>query len=228
MSSGDKKIVVVSLEGGIASGKSTVLRNIQNHMRDWIVVPERVSTWQGKDQSYNSSERTNVLQAFYENPQKNAHTLQTLILHTRIHDMQKAIRESFQRSSERVVIVTERSLASDRLFAENAFRSGNMTDHEWYVYNVMWKDCMDVIGPYLKGSIVLDVDGETSMRRIVKRSREEEGKVDIGYLNGLLETHESVFPRNSERAVWVRNRENDIESTVESVQKAVECLVTET
>lgn len=216
-----KQIHIISVEGGIASGKSTVMEKLRVLLPSAIVVPERVSTWQGNDPRCNANIQCNVLQAFYDDPYRNAHTLQSLILHTRMFDLHQALREADSRDSDNVVIITERSLLSDRIFAEHAFNSGHMNASDWYVYNVMWQDCCNVTAPYMRGHIVLDVDAMTSLNRMSCRDRMEESNVELLYLKKLLEFHLQVFDKKDPHTKWILNEADKLDQTVERAREAV-------
>lgn len=216
-----RQIHIISLEGSIASGKSTVMANLRALLPDAIVVPERVDTWQGKDLRCDAKVQSNVLQAFYDDPCRNAHTLQSLILHTRMFDLHQAMREADSRDSKDVVIITERSLLSDRIFAEHAFNSGHMNASEWYVYNVMWQDCANVTTPYMRGHVVLDVDAMTSLHRMNDRDRTEESNVELTYLNELLEFHRQLFDKKDPNTKWILNEVGKLDQTIEKTKEAV-------
>ena len=59
----------IALEGNIASGKSTLLRLLEDEV-GYIVVPEPISKWQGVAPMGAKSCGGNLLELFYKDPQR--------------------------------------------------------------------------------------------------------------------------------------------------------------
>src|SRR5713101_366551 len=97
------------LEGNIGAGKSTFLKKIGEYL-DVQLVFEPHDKWQ---QVVGTN---NILDKFYTDPTRWAYTFQT---HTFITRM-KALQENSQRNYAGAIQVLERSVYSDRCFAQAA------------------------------------------------------------------------------------------------------------
>lgn len=228
-------IHVISIEGLIGAGKSTVIEGVRRCLPNVVSVPERVAAWRGTEEwreaRCSDVNKINTLQLFYNSPRHGAHTLQTLVLHTRMHDLTKALARARlvakQCEEGWAIVVTERSLESDRIFAKHAFEQGHMTPGEWYAYNVMWQDGMEATRPYHRGHVVLDVDVDTSQERIASRSRVEEARVSDAYLRHLAESHREIFLDDAE---WICNRQHEnaaatvVDKVIDAIHKKVKVI----
>lgn len=100
------KIVV---EGNIGSGKTTFLQQFEQ-MRNATTLPEPVKRWSAVGGKHN------LLTMMYEQPEKNALTLQTYVQLTMLQNHRHQVGTQFK--------LMERSLYSARYcFVENLFRS---------------------------------------------------------------------------------------------------------
>lgn len=101
--------IVYSIEGNIGSGKSTLLQLLRTHIPAMVVSPEPIGEWQriGKH---------NILEAYYQHPQRWAYSFQTYALLTRMNQLYRMIRAHPQQNRP---LFTERSIAADReIFAQ--------------------------------------------------------------------------------------------------------------
>ena len=170
------------IEGNIAAGKSTVLQHLQQLDGDLVVIPERVESWCGRETGLN------FLQQFYNDPASNAFPFQLMVLHTRVHDIMKAMREQPQNA----VVVVERSLESDRIFAEQNKKMGRISKLEWAVYEFMYEENKRLIE--MMGRVVLQVPMEELKARVESRARAEEiTGLDEEYLQQLEDAHNAKF-----------------------------------
>jgi deoxyadenosine/deoxycytidine kinase len=172
---------IFCVEGNIAAGKSTLLRQLSELDNEILVIPERVTTWQGHGTGIN------LLQRFYDSPESNAFPFQLMVLHTRIHDITKAI----QSAKDDTIIVVERSLQSDKIFAEQNRRLGRISELEWLVYELMVKESSQLIN--VKGRVLLQSPVDVLQKRLEKRGRCEENAIDVGYLADLNTAHTVRF-----------------------------------
>ena len=179
------------IEGNIAAGKSTVLQHLQQLDGDLVVIPERVASWCGRETGLN------FLQQFYDDPESNAFPFQLMVLHTRVHDIMEVMREQPQNA----VVVVERSLESDRIFAEQNKKLGRISKLEWAVYEFMYEE--NKMQFEMMGRVVLQVPMEQLKARVVSRARaEEKTGLDEAYLQQLEDAHNAKF---GESAFYVPN-----------------------
>jgi deoxyguanosine kinase len=174
------------------------------------------------------------LDAFYQEPQRWAYTLQSYAFITRI-----IAQEEFASSSQNSCAILERSVFSDRYcFAKNGFEMGVMNALEWNVYQewFSWLVERHVVMPH--GFIYLRTDPEICYQRLLKRARSEEAAVPYDYLKKLHDKHEAWLINKEEIApyaqaipVLVLNCNNDFEYNEQEQYNHVEKIqgfITET
>ncbi|KAK9812880.1 hypothetical protein WJX72_005140 [[Myrmecia] bisecta] len=178
--------VTVAVEGNISAGKSSFLKMLNDarlNMQEEIeVVPEPVSKWQSAGE-----QGFNVLEAFYNEPERYAYTFQNYVFVTRM------MQERETRQCKQDIRLLERSVFSDRMVFVRAVHEANwMTDMELNIYD-SWFEPIIASQPSLvpDGFIYLRADPDTCLRRMHLRSRSEEASVSMEYLEGLHEKHES-------------------------------------
>ena len=175
------KPVIIAIEAAIGTGKSTLLKLIQNRCPDWVVVQEPVDLWQKVGGEHN------LLEKFYADPERFAFSFQTFCVLSRIESVTKAISDC---PSGTQVIVLERSWFSDRhTFAEMLHKSGRISDMEWCLYD-QWYRFAVKNSPRIDGHVYLDCSVDTCMKRLHKRNRSEESAITPGYQQSLIDHHE--------------------------------------
>ena len=119
----DDNVIVISLDGNIGAGKSTLLEAVRKALPDVEVVVEPVAEWE----TLKTADGKSLLQHFYEDKQRWSYTFQNCAILTRLTAIRKSIRET-----KKKVIITERSLLTDRyVFAEMLRDSGDLNEMEW-------------------------------------------------------------------------------------------------
>jgi deoxyadenosine/deoxycytidine kinase len=181
MSSNGKNVapIVISTDGQIGSGKSTLLDAIRTALPDYEIVLEPVGEWM----HLKNAEGKSLLELFYEDKRRWAYTFQNCAILTRLRAIKNAIA-----SNKKRVIITERSVLTDRfVFAEMLRDSGDIDALEWTLY-MNWFDTFAADLP-LRGIIYLTTGVGTSAGRIVKRGRHGEEHIPLDYLSALDTQH---------------------------------------
>lgn len=158
--------MIVSIEGNIGSGKSTVLSHLEylyKHQNiDVVCYPEPVEEWQ------------TCLENFYKDMTRWSFALQMKILLTYV--------KRKPRNHDKKLHLYERSCAASKnVFAQSLFNAGTLSEREWALYkcyydSVAWQP--DVI-------IYLRTDPEVCMTRLRGRDRKCETTLDFEYLQKL-------------------------------------------
>jgi deoxyadenosine/deoxycytidine kinase len=177
--------IIISLDGNIGAGKSTLLSEIRKQIPEIKIVDEPVDQW-----TYLLDENEkNMLELFYEDKKRWGYTFQTCALLTRQKNMQKMIKHLNETDQTNQIILTERSILTDRyIFAEMLYETGILTAIEWELY----KNLFDIIREsyHIHGVIYLSTSCKTSRDRISVRGRPEEESISMNYLNDLHKQHE--------------------------------------
>lgn len=177
---------IVSIEGNIGAGKSTLIENLQEKYIDdrrFHFLLEPVHQWE----NIKDKKGKNMLQKYYENPIKYAFAFQIMAFQTRL----QLLKDTLDYIDDEVTtIVMERSLDADfHIFAKMLAEEELMEDVEFEIYRGMSVEALKEYG--VDGIIWLDTDYEECYQRIEKRSREgeENGKISLKYLAKCHEYH---------------------------------------
>jgi deoxyadenosine/deoxycytidine kinase len=181
MSSNGKNVapIVISVDSNIGSGKSTLLESLRTALPDYEIVLEPVGEWM----HLKNAEGKSLLELFYEDKRRWAYTFQNCAILTRLRAIKNAVA-----STKKRVIITERSVLTDRfVFAEMLRDAGDIDALEWTLY-MNWYDTFAADLP-LRGIIYLTTGVGTSAGRIVKRGRHGEEHIPLDYLSALDTQH---------------------------------------
>lgn len=192
------KKVFYSIEGNIASGKSTLLNLLKQY--DTIeVVKEPVDLWMKMGLN-----ETNILQSFYKNPKKYAYLFQMIVYSTMVEEhlveQQKPIR------------ISERYPDSSmEIFGNYCIESGLMDDVEAVAYNHWYKWLRSMY--HVKPDCILYVgtSPEKCLERIQKRGRPEEMNITLDYLKQIHRMHLEFFKNNNIKVLYVNNESDDFD-----------------
>ena len=193
--------VIISIDGNIGSGKSTLVSQLKDTFKDMPnvhFIQEPVDTvWNLVVDKHGET----LLSNFYKNPSEHAFTFQMMAYISRLSILKDAVR-----NLDYDVIITERSLETDRnVFEKMLHTQGIITDLEHTVYNMWFNDfykevrCHAII--YIQASV------DTCMKRIQQRGREGE-TISRDYIAECVRYHEDWI-MNDQRAKLVINADRD-------------------
>jgi len=176
--------IIISLDGNIGAGKSTLLAEIRNKLHDVHIVDEPVGQWT----ALKNAEGKNLLELFYEDKKRWAYTFQNCAILTRLKNIQDAVENLDSTMKEPQVIITERSVLTDKhVFAEMLRDGGDIDPLEWELYE-SWFNIFGKKYP-VRGIIYVSTNSTTSKERIKIRNRHGEGNIGIDYLDALDNQH---------------------------------------
>lgn len=201
------KIFVI--EGNIGSGKSTFLKRLGEKIPNSQIILEPVEEWQNiKDEN-----GKNVLDYFYTDMKRWCYLFQSMAFITRFNKM-KLI------DNTKEYIFIERSIFSDRrIFAENCYQQGLMSEIEWKTY-LNWHDTMKNLITHKMNFIYLKCDSEISFQRLKERNRDEENKVTLEYLKDLEKRHNEWLEDSSlilDASVDFKNSDVELDELIKKI-----------
>jgi deoxyadenosine/deoxycytidine kinase len=171
---------IISLDGNIGVGKTTLLDHIRNRFPDVIIVKEPVDVWTHLKDEQGSS----LLELFYKDKKRYAFTFQQAAMLSRLLLLQKAVAEAKPGS----LILTERSVLTDRhVFAEMLHAAGDLSKLEKDLYD-QWYDAFAAQLP-IAGLVYITTSVDTAFERIQTRAREGEATISKEYLKALDTQH---------------------------------------
>ena len=176
--------LILSLDGNIGAGKSTLLAEIRKSIPELYVVDEPVGQWT----SLKNATGKNLLELFYEDKRRWAYTFQNCAILTRLKNIQDAVEQLNKSSSEPGIILTERSVLTDKyVFAQMLRDAGDMDPLEWELYDSWFS--ISSKQHQVNGIIYLSTSSTTSKERIHIRNRQGEDRIQLDYLDALDRQH---------------------------------------
>jgi deoxyadenosine/deoxycytidine kinase len=178
---------IVSIEGNIGSGKSTLLENLRKQYEtnnSVIFLREPVDDWEKiKDKQDNT-----MLKKFYDNQEKYAFAFQMMAYISRLKILRDTIKEISNHPLKNYVIITERSLYTDKnVFAKMLYDQGKIEDVCYQIY-LNWFN--EFVSDYdIRYTIYVKTDPKKCYERIHKRSREGEEVIPLNYLESCHNYH---------------------------------------
>ena len=212
--------IIISLDGNIGAGKSTLLQEIRNKLHDVHIVDEPVGQWT----SLKNAKGKSLLELFYEDKNRWSYTFQNCALLTRLKNIQKAVENIDTTISSPQVIITERSVLTDKhVFAEMLYDAGNIDPLEWELYE-SWFNVFGKKYP-VRAIIYVSTSSGTSKERINTRNRSGEESIDLEYLDALDKQHKKWI-KNTNIPVLTLSTEADIpvEENIERIRLFVDVL----
>ena len=186
MSSSKSGPIIVSVEGNIGSGKSTILDHLETSLGDLagrvVVLKEPLGVWEAiKDPETGE----NILEKFYKDQTRYAFSFQVMAYASRL----SLIRNAIEQNPECSVIVCERSLEADKhIFAKMLYDDGVIEDINYQIYQCFCKEFSREFG--LDSIVYIDADAEVCHERVGKRSRQGEGGIPLEYLQKCKKYHD--------------------------------------
>jgi deoxyadenosine/deoxycytidine kinase len=191
--------IIVSIEGNIGSGKSTLLANLRSYYEnnsDVIFLKEPVDEWEKiKDEN-----GTTILEKFYGDQNKYSFPFQMMAYVSRLKVLRDALKCIDRTQTRRIVIITERSLYTDKMvFAKMLYDSQKIELINYKIY-LNWFDTFSEEFPVNK-VVYVKTDPEICHSRIMKRSREGESNIPLEYLENCNNYHNNMLDVNLDDCV---------------------------
>ncbi len=176
-----KKNKIITIEGNIGTGKSTLLSHLRDRYGDQVVfLDEPVSIWDG----IRDEEGVPILIRYYQNTKQYAFTFQMMAFISRV----KLLREAIKNNPGKTIIA-ERSLHADNfVFALLLKRGEYISAIDYQIYKMLYDE---FISDYpVEEIIYIKTDPEICSQRIKKRSRKGEEQIELSYLQDCHKYHE--------------------------------------
>lgn len=195
---------IISIEGNIGSGKSTILNYLKDLYKDSseiIFLEEPVSEWSKIKDKNNET----ILEKFYNNQKKYSFAFQMMAYISRLSILKDTIAKY-----PNAIIITERCLNTDRyVFAKMLYDDEKLEDVEYQIY-INWFDHFSYLQKIQK-TIYLKTDPQTCYSRINKRNREGESNISVDYLKNCHDYHENMVNSISDDDILIINSNIDTE-----------------
>jgi deoxycitidine kinase/deoxyguanosine kinase len=215
------KPLLVSIDGNIGSGKSTtwdMLKEVYKSSDDVHFVEEPVGLWD----NIKDAQGVPILTNFYKDHKAYAFRFQMMAYISRLALLRQTVRDNAGCCR---VIITERSVDTDRnIFAKMLYDGGDIAHDEYTIYN-MWFDEFVRDLP-VAGLVYIRADPETCMARITRRGREGE-TIPLEYVQKCHDYHDAwingvtckklVIDANQEIEVTAHQRITEIKRFIDAL-----------
>jgi deoxynucleoside kinase len=176
------KPVIVSIDGNIGSGKSTLVEHLRERYEGHpkiCFLQEPVEMWN----TITSKDGETILSMYYGNQKKYAFAFQMMAYISRLVLLREALKKDYD------FIVTERSVFTDKnVFAKMLYDDEKIEEVEYAIYN-KWFD--EFLADMPTAAIIyVHTDPAVAEERVVKRSREGEA-IPLAYLERCHHYHEA-------------------------------------
>lgn len=179
-------INMVSIDGNIGSGKSTLMGELELYFSDnkkIVFLKEPTEDWK----CITDENGITILEKFYENPTKYGFSFQIMAYISRLNIMKEE-----RKKNPNAIFITERSLFTDKLvFAKMLFDSGNIELINYRIY-LQWFNTFADDFPVSK-VIYVNTEPEICHQRILKRSRTGESNIPLEYLQNCHKYHTDML-----------------------------------
>lgn len=181
---------IVSLEGNIGAGKSTIIEKLREKYAGTkeertnyfgrladakiIFMQEPVDIWTSVCDSVTGE---SILEKFYKDPKTYSFAFQVMVYNTHLDAFRRAVKEN----PDCVLLICERSIDAGRhIFSQMLRDDGMIDDVSFQVYQKLFDSTAHEFP--LDAVLHLDVVPEICLQRIGKRSRDGEGSISLEYL----------------------------------------------
>ena len=209
-----QNIDIISIEGNIGSGKSTVIENLKkcyNGSKDIYFLEEPVSEWiKIKDNT-----GKNIIEKFYEDQKEYSFSFQMMAYISRLSMLKKAIEHCLNNNIN--IIICERSLQTDKnVFCKMLHSTKKIKDINYIIYLKWFDEFINEIPPIY--FIYIKTDPTIANARVIQRNRKGEN-ISIDYLKMCNDYHNvwlenpnnnSVIIDGNGKSIDTFNRVNDI------------------
>jgi deoxyadenosine/deoxycytidine kinase len=187
--------LILSLDGNIGSGKSSVMRYLEKNFANYCAskdnnckicfLQEPVSIWE----SICDENGKSIITHFYENNERYSFAFQVMAYTSRMSLLKEALKENYD------VIITERSIYTDKfVFAKSLYDAKKMNNIEYIIYMKMFNEFQTIFQD-LK-IVYIRTCPEICDLRVKQRGRLGE-TISIQYLKDCHHYHD----------VWLNNQE---------------------
>lgn len=175
------KTTIISIEGNIGSGKSTLFEKLKIHFannKNIIFVREPVDIWE----SIQDENGTTILEKFYQDQIKYSFSFQIMAYISRINLLKETIKQH-----PGVTIITERSLYTDKMvFAKMLYDTHKIEYINYQIYLNLFDTFKNDFN--VDNIIYIKTEPDICYNRILKRARNGENNISLDYLQ-LCDTY---------------------------------------
>jgi len=204
-----QKHILITIEGNIGSGKSTMINRIREQYPQYKIVDEPVGQWM----NMKDNEGKSLLQLFYEDKNRWSYTFQNAAFITRY----LAAYEAMAKETEPTIFISERGILTDRyVFATMLKNDGFLNTIEWELYTKWFDHFKNLVS--VQGIIYITTISDVCKDRIILRNRQGEESIPLDYLKELDEYHEKWIQNTDLPVLRITSDSQEITKIVDFVE----------
>lgn len=172
--------MIISIEGNIGSGKSTLFKKLKHHSKfnECIFLDEPIDEWMENVDENGES----ILTKFYDNQEKYAFPFQIMSYFSKLNKLKNAVK-----NNQNKIIISERSIFTDKKIFAKMLHDDKKIDAICYnIYSKMFDEIDDF---NLDKIIYINTTPIKCHERIHKRNRDGENNISIEYLEKCDKYH---------------------------------------
>jgi len=182
---------IVSIEGNIGSGKSTLMKYLKEYFKNNPYVMFLKEPVDECEKIKDNNGKT-ILEKFYGDQEKYSFSFQMMAYISRLNVLRQALKSLDPLSNKKYIIISERSLYTDKLvFAKMLYETGKMEDVNFQIYSTWFKTFSEEFPVHRV--IYVKTLPEICYQRISNRSRDGEENISLDYLTGCYKYHEDMM-----------------------------------
>ncbi|ARF08290.1 deoxynucleoside kinase [Catovirus CTV1] len=196
---------IISIEGNIGVGKSTLVNMLKELFQDNVeIIFEPIEDWI----NIVDDDGKNILETFYNDKKRWSYTFQNVAYITRMNKIVEALNNSTKK-----YIILDRSLDADlNTFAKMLYDDKFISEIEWNAYNKWNKFFFDNFGKEFNHQIIyLRCDPKVCQKRILKRGRKSEENISIQYLESVHKYHEEWLINKAKNVIVIDSNQDFID-----------------
>jgi len=200
-------IQIISIEGNIGSGKSTVVNNLKSFYKfennnSIYFLEEPVNEWT----EIKDNNGINIIEKFYSDQESYSFSFQMMAYISRLAMLKKAIKYCTENNIK--IIVCERSLQTDKyVFCKMLYDSGKIEEINYKIYNKWFDEFIIEFPPIYY--IYINTEPVTAFNRIIQRNRLGE-KISLKYLQDCNDYHNNWLNNSNSIKIDGSKSINDI------------------
>lgn len=212
-----RRIRIISVEGSIGAGKSRLMEALhaqicaqglsaitaENRTPNpsplrYLVVPEPIKSWTKQlyeTQTLNrsdESDRRSILALFYSDMKRWGFLFQVKAFTSRLRllcDQLARLDVEHCEEGKQIVVISERSLITDRIFFRNLYENSVVTAAEWEIYNEFYDTVTSDASTHHDVILYVDTPAQKCDERVKLRGREGEEDIPMQYMHDLHDQH---------------------------------------
>ena len=212
----ERTLQILSIEGNIGSGKSTVINTLKEFYKNdnrVYFLEEPVSEWV----EFKDSTGKNIIEKFYENQEHYSFSFQTMAYISRLAMLKRAVKHCKENGIN--LIICERSLQTDKnVFCKMLHDSGKIEDINFQIYNKWFSEFISEIP--LIYFIYIKTDPNIALERVIKRNRKGE-TISLEYLEMCSAYHDTWLIKKGTRNSIIINGNDVSDKTYEQTNEII-------